>query len=122
MAMEVITKSIRLSAHENEMLGHISQIQGVSEAAILKRFVLEGMAEFRLEEAITAYQRGEADLSAAARHAGISVYHLMTELQKRDISPPAAAEKFVEGLKTLVEAFGGSDALAQTISEFEKSR
>jgi hypothetical protein len=88
----------------------------------MKQFVLEGMARYRLEQAITAYQQGEADLSAAARFAGISVYRMMTELKLRDISPPAAAEKFIEGLKTLVETFGGSEALRQTIGELEASK
>ena len=69
--------------------------------------------------AIQAYQRGEVDMQAAARYADISVYHLMVELEKRDITPPAATEKFVDGLKTLVETFGGSQALRETIAEYE---
>ncbi len=63
------------------------------------------------EEAIRAYANGEVDLSAAARHAGISVYQMMTELQRRDITPRAAREKFLDGLETLAETFGGSEAL-----------
>lgn len=62
-----------------------------------------------------AYQQGEADLSAAAQFASISAYHLITELQQRDIAPPAEAEQFIDGLKMLVESFGGSDALQRTI-------
>lgn len=116
---EVITKSIRLDVDENDRLKQISQQEGASEAAILKRFVLKGMAEYRLEQAIRFYERGEADLSAAAEYAGISVYHMMNELTKRDIAAPAAAEKFMDGLKTLVATFGGSEALRQTISSLE---
>ncbi len=71
------------------------------------------------EQAIESYQRGEADMQAAARHAGVSVYYLMVELEKRDITPPAATEKFVDGLKTFVEIFGGSQALRETIAEYE---
>ena len=77
------------------------------------------MARYRLERAITAYQHGEADLSAAAHHAGISVYRMMTELEARDITPPMAAQKFKEGLQTLIDAFGGSDALRQTLADLE---
>jgi hypothetical protein len=80
--------------------------------------VREGMAAQRLEQAIVAYQRREADLSAAAQFAGISVYHMMTELQKRDIAPPAEAENFMDGLKTLLETFGGSEALQRTVEGF----
>ncbi len=76
-------------------------------------------AFIKFEQAIRSYQRGEADMQAAARFAGVSVYHLMVELEKRDITPPAATEKFVDGLKTLVETFGGSQALRETIAEYE---
>jgi hypothetical protein len=110
-----ITKSVRLNDEENETLRQISKEEGVTEAALLKKFVREGMATYRLEQAVTAYERGEADLSAAAQYAGVSVYHMMTELKQRDIAPPAEAEKFIDGLKTLVETFGGSDALRRTI-------
>lgn len=116
---KLLTKSIRLDSDESEKLKQISQDEGVSEAALLKRFVIKGISEHRLEKAIAAYERGEADLSAAAKYADISVYRMMNELTKRDIEPPAAAEKFVDGLKTLVETFGGSEAFRQTISSLE---
>ena len=77
------------------------------------------MSTYRLEQAVAAYTRGEADLSAAARYADVSVYQMMTELKRRDIAPPAETEKFVDGLKILVETFGGSEALRQTIADLE---
>jgi hypothetical protein len=39
----------------------------------------------------------------------------MTELETRDITPPAAAQKFAQGLQTLVETFGSSSALQQLL-------
>lgn len=121
MTTKLITKSIRLNPEQNEMLAHISHTEGISEAALMQRFVLDGLAHYRLEEAIKAYQRGEADLAAAARYAGISVYHMMTQLEAREITLPVASDKFVQGLKTLFDTFGGSDALRQTIATLETS-
>ncbi len=85
----------------------------------MKRFIQRGLTQFYLEQTITAYQQGEIDLRAAAHHADISIYHMMTELDARDIEPPAAAEKFVDGLKTLAATFGGSEALRQTIADLD---
>ena len=51
---KLITKSIRLNPAEDEILKRLSQQEGVSEAALLRRFVREGMAAYRLEQAITA--------------------------------------------------------------------
>ena len=78
------------------------------------------MNKKRERQAIAAYVRGEADLSAAVRYADISVYEMMTELKRRDIAPPAEAEKFMDGLKTLVETFDGSEVLRRTITEMER--
>jgi hypothetical protein len=111
----MITKSIRIDDDENKILQKISQQEGVSEAVLLKKFVRQGMTAYRLEQAVTAYQNGEADLSAAARFANVSVYHFMNELTRRDITLPTEAEKFATGLAALVETFGGSEALRQTI-------
>lgn len=115
-----ITKSIRLAREESRVLEQISKAESLSEAALMKKFVLEGIARYRLEQAIAAYRRGEVDLSAAARHAGTSVYHLMEELKSRDIHVEAAREKFMDGLRTLAELFGGSDALNRTLSQLEE--
>lgn len=117
--MSPITKSVRLSPDESKLLAEISQAEGVSEAAILRQFIRAGISRYRLERAIQAYQQGEVDMQAAARYAGVSVHHLMVELEKRDITPPAATEKFLDGLKTLAETFGGSRALHETIAAYE---
>jgi predicted HTH domain antitoxin len=115
----IVTKSIRLDPVEHEQLAHMSAAEGVSEAALMKQFVREGISRYRLEKAISAYRQGEVDLSAAARYAGVSVYRMMTELEARAITPPADAQKLKEGLRTLIDLFGGSDELRQTLDEFE---
>ena len=119
---QTITKSIRFAPEESEQLKRISKAQHLSEAALMKKFVLEGIARYRLEEAVRAYSQGEVDLSAAAYHAGISVYQMLNELQQRGITPSAATKKFLDGLETLAETFGGSEALLQTIAEMRKRR
>jgi len=47
-------------------------------------------------------------------------YHMLTELQRRDITPLAAREKFLDGLETLAETFGGSEALSRTIAQMRQ--
>ena len=113
----LVTKSIRLSPVESKILKRTSQKEGVSEAALMKKFVLDGLAHRQLEQAITAYTHGETDLSAAARYAGVSIHQMMTELEQRNITPPAAREKFLDGLQTLADTFDGSDELRQTLVE-----
>jgi predicted HTH domain antitoxin len=113
--------SFWINAYEADLVEFLPDY-GVSEAALMRRFILEGLARYRLEEAIRAYANGEVDLSAAARHAGISVYQMMTELQRRDITPQVAREKFLDGLETLAETFGGSEALFRTIARMREQQ
>lgn len=111
-AIEVVTKSVRLEPEENENLQHVSKTTGLSEAALMKRSILEGLARHRLQEAIVAYSHGEMDLSAAARHAEISVYQMMTECERRQITPSSAQDKLLDRLQSLADAFGSSNALS----------
>ena len=76
----------------------------------------------RLTQALNAYQQGETDLSAAAHYAGVSVYRMMTELEARNITPSASAQKFRDGLQTLFDTFGGSEELRQTLTEFAEEK
>ncbi len=116
----LITKSVRLVPDENEALRQISEAEHLSEAALMKKFILDGIARYRLEQAVAAYRRGEIDLSAASRHAGTSVYHMLEELKARDITPDAATEKFLDGLQTLANLFGGSEALNRTLTQLQR--
>jgi predicted HTH domain antitoxin len=118
-SVEVITKSVRLEPVENDSLRRASQDTGLSEAALMKRYILEGLARHRLEEALRAYSNGEIDLSAAANYAGVSVYQMMAECERRDVTPAPAREKFIDGLQTLTDTFGGSDALRIALQELK---
>jgi len=44
----------------------------------------------------------------------------MTELQRRDIAADSAGEKFLDGLQTLAETFGGGESLFQTITKMRR--
>jgi hypothetical protein len=86
----------------------------------MKKLVLEGLAHYRLEEAVQVYSRGELDLSAAARHAGVSIYQMLNEIRRRYITPSAAEEKFLDGLEILAQTFGGSEPLLHTLAEMRQ--
>jgi hypothetical protein len=122
----LVTKSVRLSPEESKELRRISEKEFISEAALMRKLICEGLARYRLESAISAYMRGELDLSSAARYAGVSVYQIMNEIQRRGIAISSSIEKFLDGLQALAESFDGSDELLQAIarmrSEVESER
>jgi len=72
-----------LTPDESRLVAQVSQSEHISEAALMKRFVLEGLQRYRLDRAVQLYQRGETDLSGAARYAGVSVQRMMHTLRER---------------------------------------
>jgi hypothetical protein len=103
------TKSIHLTDEEAASLGAYVTVTGEAEAAILKRAVLRGLADLRLEQGILAYVNGE-DAAAAAEVAGMPRAIFLQALIDRGISildgPPLGPQ-----LEYLADSLG-SDRLA----------
>ena len=51
-----MTKSIRLTETEAEELAHLVEGTAYAEAALMRQWVLTGMRQFRIVQAIRAYQ------------------------------------------------------------------
>lgn len=109
------SKSVRLTEAEAALLRQISEAELISEAALMRKFVLEGLRRYRLDHAIKQYQEGELDLSSAAQVAGIAILELMGELHRRGVDIYGPEHRLKEGLGELVEAFGASETLRQCV-------
>ncbi len=104
MAIQSVTKTIRLSPEEGAALEQMSREEHLPETTLLKKLVLEGLARRRLEWACAAYARGEVDIGGAARYADLSVYEMIDELKRRDIEM-VSPEQFLDGLEDLADLF-----------------
>jgi predicted HTH domain antitoxin len=112
---KMLPKSVRLTKEEAELLRQISEAELISEAALMRKFVLEGLRRYRLDQAIKRYQEGELDLSSAAQVAGLAVREFMGELHRRGVDIYGPEHRLVEGVGTLAEVFGGSEALRRSV-------
>ncbi len=104
MGQTAITKSIRLAPNEAKELGQLSEKTALSEAALMKKWVLEGIRAEKLEQAVQAYMRRKVDLRAGAAMAGVSYHRFMREIEERNI---VILEEtgFFERLEFLADAF-----------------
>lgn len=102
---ETITKSIRLREEEVKWLKTISRTEHMSESALMKRLICEGLKNYRLEKAAASYSNKEFHLADAARAAGVGIRKMMAELEKRGIPIHSSEEMFLEGLENLGEMF-----------------
>lgn len=111
-----IVKTVQLTPDEDSIIRQISAATHLPESALMKKFVLEGVARYRLDETIAAYQRGEMDLSRAARYAQVSIYQMLDEMRRRGIAINTSEEKFLSGLESFANDFGGTDELKRALS------
>ncbi len=79
------TKSIRLAKKEAKELNQVARQMTISEAALMKKWVLEGIRAYKLEQAIRAYMERETDLRGGAAMANVSYNRFLHEVQKRNI-------------------------------------
>jgi predicted HTH domain antitoxin len=108
-------KSVRLTKEEAELLRQISEAELVSEAALMRKFVLEGIRRYCLDLAIKRYQERGLDLSSAAQVAGVSIREFMGEMDRRGVDIYGPEQRLVEGVGALAEVFGASKALRRSV-------
>jgi hypothetical protein len=101
-----VTKSIRLTPEEADELGRLVEGTAYAEAALLRQWVLAGMQQFRVAEAIRTYQEGYVDVRTAADRACLPVAVLLEEMAARKVAVIENADAFGPGLEALREAFG----------------
>ena len=103
--IERITKSIRLTSSEAEELGALVEGTAYAEAQLLRQWVLDGMQQFKVREAIRAYQEGQVDLRGAAEHAKLPMAVLLEEMASIKVAVLSDADAFGPGLDNLRATF-----------------
>ena len=89
--------TLRLSDEELKKIDQIAQKKGVDRAAILRAAIAGGLREVQMEEAISRYQRGDCSAWRAASEAGLGLWELLDELQRRG-TPFKTDERHLEEL------------------------
>lgn len=104
MSQTTITKSIRLSTDESAEIMRLSTKMGMSEAALMKKWVLDGIRTQNLEVALQAYMQRKTDLRGGAALAGIPYGEFLQEVQARNIVV-LENDQFLDELEFLANAF-----------------
>ena len=107
MGQTTITKSIRLSPTESAELVRLSEASGMSEAALMKKWVLAGIRLQHIELALQAYMARKTDIRGGAMLAGITYQEFLHEVQTRNIVV-LENDQFLDELDFLANAFADS--------------
>ncbi len=113
----LVTKSVRLTSDEANALTNVAKQKTMTESALMKKWILEGIQTEKLERAIQAYMKRETDLRGGAALAGVSYNRFMKEVQDRNIVI-LDDDQFLERLYETAEMFQSHD-LMEAIRELE---
>lgn len=91
--MATTTKSVRLDPEETQALADLAGRLGCSEAALLRRWALEGIRETRIDLAILEFTKGRASPEQAALTSGLERHLFEAELLRRGIFGPGTLEE-----------------------------
>ncbi len=115
LSIPLVTKSIRLTRAEAEELTGIARRAAISESALMKKWILDGIRAQKLERAIRAYMERETDLRGGATMAGVSYNRFLREIQKRHIIV-LEDEHFLDRVTGLADLFD-SEPLRQAAEQ-----
>jgi hypothetical protein len=119
--MNTITKSIRLTPAESEELASLSEHSAISEAALMKKWVIEGLYAHKLDLALQAYMACRTDLRGGAQMAGISYNHFLQAVESRNIVV-LEEDGFLDQVAFLAERFASEplqNALREVVADRE---
>jgi predicted HTH domain antitoxin len=104
MSKTTVTKSVRLTTTESEELAQLSEKTAITEAALMKKWILEGIRAQKLELAINSYMQRKTDLRGGAAMAEVSYNSFFQEVQARNIVI-LDEDRFQDRVAYLAEAF-----------------
>jgi len=83
---QIVQLNIRITPEMAKEIEYISGREALRKSDIARKWLIDGLRQWKLEQAISHYQKQELTLERAAEDAGLSLYEMMDELQRRNIS------------------------------------
>jgi len=87
------TISTRIDDETAEKLEKIAEKENIDRSALVRKFILQKLKEYEIEQMTELYQKGIVSLQEAASQANVSIYEIMEYIQKENIRPPDQAKE-----------------------------
>lgn len=112
MSERLTNKSIRLSEDEVQELSLICETESLSESALMRRWVREGIYAYKLTKAVQLYQEAGYSLGQAVDATGVTQHDLMAELERRGLPMMRSWDQLDHAVATLAELFDQPELLS----------
>jgi predicted HTH domain antitoxin len=83
---DTVQINLRLDTDLARELEQIAREESLRKTDIVRKYVIEGVKNRRLEQAIRRFQLGQITLERAAQSAGLTIYEMMDVLRDRGIT------------------------------------
>jgi predicted HTH domain antitoxin len=88
--------STRLEEKEIEELNKICEKERIDRSALIRKFLLTQITEYRMKDVGEKYRKGLVSLAEAANLAKVSIYEMMDYIEREKIQPVALSEEEME--------------------------
>ena len=79
--------STRLKKEEIEELNKISSNEHIDRSALMRKFLLQQIKEYRLKKVSEKYRKGIVSMAEAATIAKVTIYEMMDYCRREEIRP-----------------------------------
>ena len=89
---------------ENDLVQEIDQIafeEAIDRSSVVRKFLILSLKQWKIDKSLQEYEQGKMTLWQAAQDCGISLWEMITEVQKRGIKVPYTIDDFKDDLKTI---------------------
>jgi predicted HTH domain antitoxin len=99
---QTVQLNLRIDAELARHLNRIAEQESLRKTDVARKYLVEGVRNWKLEQAIRRYQQEQVSLERAAADAGLTLYEMMDELRRRGIAldqtTPAEARTEIRAL------------------------
>ena len=94
------TVSTRLEDDIVSKLDNITKKEKIDRSSLIRKFILEQIAQYEMRRVGELYRKGLASLQEAATQANVTIYEMMDFLQKEKIRPPLeSSDEITSGIE-----------------------
>jgi predicted HTH domain antitoxin len=79
----------------------VAEVERLDRTAVIRKLIAEGLERYRLDRAVRLYAEGRISKARAAEMAGISIYEMLDEIEKRGLRSPYTIEDIRQDLELL---------------------
>jgi len=96
-----VTVTTRVEDELAKLIDEVAKQEGIDRSTVIRRFLLKATKDWLIEKSLEDYERGKITLWQAATRCGLSLWEIISEVEKREIHVPYTLEDLKEDLKGL---------------------